>query len=395
MTEVIAAEDPAEASGTAGGAESDERVYPPTSLSAATYSSSALSSPTLSASVLATDPASPESSPSADPSAPRPSGSESASPAAATGGLDSFEPASERTSSRFAADDLTASDRPAPAFDSAHHTLTGLTPPEPEASEPSSAGPGGFGPDSAGHTSLRLTPPEPAAAEPADAGTTGFAGAEGEPSEPGPSGDDPADPAEPPAAASPADAGSGASATADDRAGTDTTAAAAPAVPATSAVPARPSSGSASLVRTRKVTAPEPITAAVVKGRIRVADEVVEKVAALATREVPGVADLGGGPEPALDPVGDRAGPGARRADEGVRAQVQDRQVAIDISIVVEYGRVIMDVANEVKINVARAVSRMIGLRVVEVNVTVEDVRMPGPAQPDPRPAAGPGDHMD
>ena len=84
-----------------------------------------------------------------------------------------------------------------------------------------------------------------------------------------------------------------------------------------------------------------------------------------------------------LDPAaGDRVLRGARPS-QGVRAEVQDRQVAIDVAVIVEYGRVIMDVANEVKINVARAVSRMVGLRVVEVNVTVEDVRVPGPSHPD------------
>src|SRR5690606_41224468 len=129
--------------------------------------------------------------------------------------------------------------------------------------------------------------------------------------------------------------------------------------------------------------------AAVVKGRIRVADEVVEKIAALATREVPGVAGLGGEPEPGREPDDAPAEAEDARPSPGVRARVEDRQVAIDVTIVVEYGRVILDVANEVKINVARAVSRMVGLRVVEVNVTVEDVRMPGPS-PDAQDADDP-----
>ncbi|MEV5413422.1 Asp23/Gls24 family envelope stress response protein [Thermopolyspora sp. NPDC052614] len=119
------------------------------------------------------------------------------------------------------------------------------------------------------------------------------------------------------------------------------------------------------------------------KGRIKVADEVVEKVVALATMEVPGVVAMGGEPERAVESVRDRARFGGRRAGQGVHVEIEDRQVAIDISIVVEYGRVILDVANEVKANVARAVSLMAGLRVVEVNVTVDDVRMPEAAQPE------------
>ncbi|GAA3657345.1 hypothetical protein GCM10022224_020640 [Nonomuraea antimicrobica] len=121
-----------------------------------------------------------------------------------------------------------------------------------------------------------------------------------------------------------------------------------------------------------------PTTEADVKGRIKVADEVVEKVAALAALEVPGVADMGGDLVRALESVRDRIGIGSRRANQGVSAQIQDRQVAVSLTIVVEYGHVVMDVASEVKANVSKIVSRMLGMSVTEVNVTVDDVRLPG-----------------
>ncbi|GIH79200.1 Asp23/Gls24 family envelope stress response protein [Planobispora longispora] len=136
--------------------------------------------------------------------------------------------------------------------------------------------------------------------------------------------------------------------------------------------------------------APEPLptgpasSSAVVKGRIKVADEVVEKVAALATLEVTGVAGLGEEIDRLAEPIREH-GPGGRRGPRGVSAHVQDRTVAVDVTIVTEYGHVVMDVANEVKTNVARTVSRMLGMRVIEVNVGVEDVRLPGelgPASP-------------
>ncbi|MEV4248626.1 Asp23/Gls24 family envelope stress response protein [Streptosporangium canum] len=127
----------------------------------------------------------------------------------------------------------------------------------------------------------------------------------------------------------------------------------------------------------------EPVAAAVVKGRIKVADEVVEKVAALAALEVTGVADLGSGLTDAVESIRERAGAGARRGPRGVSAHVQERTVAVDVAIVAEYGHVVMDVANEVKTNVARTVSRMLGMRVVEVNVNVDDVRLPGEDHPE------------
>ncbi|MEV4186346.1 Asp23/Gls24 family envelope stress response protein [Streptosporangium canum] len=127
----------------------------------------------------------------------------------------------------------------------------------------------------------------------------------------------------------------------------------------------------------------EPVAAAVVKGRIKVADEVVEKVSALAALEVAGVADLGSGLTDAVESIRERAGAGARRGPRGVSAHVQERTVAVDVAIVAEYGHVVMDVANEVKTNVARTVSRMLGMRVVEVNVNVDDVRLPGEDHPE------------
>ncbi|MFF4989844.1 Asp23/Gls24 family envelope stress response protein [Streptosporangium saharense] len=145
---------------------------------------------------------------------------------------------------------------------------------------------------------------------------------------------------------------------------------------------------SASLAAAPVVTEVPSAAAAVVKGRIRVADEVVEKVAALATLEVAGVVGLGEDPSGVLEAIGERVSTAtatataAGKRGRGVSAHVQDRTVAIDVSIVAEYGHVVMDVANEVKNNVARTVSRMLGMRVVEVNVGVEDVRLPGEPVP-------------
>ncbi|REE94696.1 Asp23/Gls24 family envelope stress response protein [Thermomonospora umbrina] len=103
----------------------------------------------------------------------------------------------------------------------------------------------------------------------------------------------------------------------------------------------------------------QPGTAAVVKGRITIEDEVVEKIAALAALEVDGVASLS-------------------ERIQGVRVHTRDNEVALDLTIVVEYGTVIMDVAKLVKTNVARVTSLMLGMRVTAVNVVIDDVRMPG-----------------
>ncbi|WP_062354114.1 Asp23/Gls24 family envelope stress response protein [Herbidospora yilanensis] len=126
-------------------------------------------------------------------------------------------------------------------------------------------------------------------------------------------------------------------------------------------------------------SAPAPqISVAGLKGKITVADEVVEKVTALAAMQVPGVADLGGDLARAFESVRDRIGFGSKRANQGVKAEIQDGMVAIDITIVILYGHVVMEVAAEVQSSVATSVAQMLGMEVVEVNVTVDDVRLPG-----------------
>jgi uncharacterized alkaline shock family protein YloU len=123
--------------------------------------------------------------------------------------------------------------------------------------------------------------------------------------------------------------------------------------------------------------------AAVVKGRIDVADEVVEKVAGLAAIEVEGVADVGGDIERALESVRERIGIGQKRGDQGIKARISGREVAIDVTIMIEYGHVVVEVARKVQTNVAVQTNRMLGLNVVEVNVNVDDVRMPRPPKQD------------
>ncbi|MCW2905098.1 MAG: hypothetical protein JWO67_7363 [Streptosporangiaceae bacterium] len=135
---------------------------------------------------------------------------------------------------------------------------------------------------------------------------------------------------------------------------------------------------------------PPPATGStpVVKGRIKVQDEVVEKIAALAALEVRGIASLGGDTERAIESVRNRIGVGQRRGDQGVTAKIQDNEISLDVTVVVEYGSIVMEVAKAVKSNVARVTSRMLGMRVTSVNITVDDVHIPG--ENDLRGPAGP-----
>jgi uncharacterized alkaline shock family protein YloU len=121
-----------------------------------------------------------------------------------------------------------------------------------------------------------------------------------------------------------------------------------------------------------------PQEPAATRGRTSIADVVVAKIAGMAAREVEGVHTIGTGLARTLGAVRERV-PGGRRPDvaRGVSVEVGERQAAVDLDIVVDYGVPIMEVASAVRENVIAAVERMTGLEVVEVNIAVDDVRLP------------------
>jgi uncharacterized alkaline shock family protein YloU len=58
--------------------------------------------------------------------------------------------------------------------------------------------------------------------------------------------------------------------------------------------------------------------------------------------------------------------------------EVGERQAAIDLEVMVEYGVPIAELARAVRRNVIAAIEQMTGLEVVEVNINVNDVYIPG-----------------
>lgn len=104
-------------------------------------------------------------------------------------------------------------------------------------------------------------------------------------------------------------------------------------------------------------------------GSIRIANEVVSVVAGLAATEVEGVAGMSGGIAGGIAEL-----LGKRNLSKGVKVEAGEKEAAIDLYLVVDYGASIPEVAWSVQQNVERAVSSMTGLNVVEVNVHVQGV---------------------
>lgn len=109
-------------------------------------------------------------------------------------------------------------------------------------------------------------------------------------------------------------------------------------------------------------------------GRTVIDDQVVGKIAGVAAREVSGVHALGGGAARALGALRDSLPGTNTNLQQGVDVEVGEKQAAVDISIVAEYGVAIHQLADAIRENISSAIERMTGLEVTEVNVTVHDV---------------------
>lgn len=105
-------------------------------------------------------------------------------------------------------------------------------------------------------------------------------------------------------------------------------------------------------------------------GSIQIAPEVIEVIAGLATVEVEGVAGMSGGFGSGVAEL-----LGRKNLAKGVKVEVGQKEAAIDVSIIIEYGRRIPEVASHIQRNVKSAIESMTGLDVIEVNVHIHGVQ--------------------
>ena len=98
---------------------------------------------------------------------------------------------------------------------------------------------------------------------------------------------------------------------------------------------------------------------------------VVAVIAGVAVSEVAGVASMSGGFAGGITEVLS----GRKNLSKGIKVEADEKEVKIDVNIIVEYGTRIPDVAFEIQNRVKKSVENMTGLKVVAVNVHVQGVR--------------------
>jgi uncharacterized alkaline shock family protein YloU len=105
-------------------------------------------------------------------------------------------------------------------------------------------------------------------------------------------------------------------------------------------------------------------------GNIKISDDAIASIAAIASREVDGVAALDGGSSAAFAEA-----LGIKDSTKGIKVDLLNETVSLDINIIVNFGREVSDVAVEVQDKVRESIESMTGLNVNKINVNINGVR--------------------
>jgi uncharacterized alkaline shock family protein YloU len=111
------------------------------------------------------------------------------------------------------------------------------------------------------------------------------------------------------------------------------------------------------------------------RGNTIISDVVVSQVAGIAAQEVEGV-QMGGGTADAVRGFWDSLTGGSGEA-RGVTVEVGELECAVELTMAVQYGKLIPQIAPAVRRNVIDRVENLVGLRVTEVTITVTDLVLP------------------
>lgn len=107
-------------------------------------------------------------------------------------------------------------------------------------------------------------------------------------------------------------------------------------------------------------------------GAVQIADDVVTMIAALAAKEVEGVATMSGNvPGEIISRVS------GKNLTKGVKVDILEKNVKVNLYLMVEYGYNIPAISQQVQSKVKTAIENMTGLQVTDVNIRIAGVSMP------------------
>lgn len=105
--------------------------------------------------------------------------------------------------------------------------------------------------------------------------------------------------------------------------------------------------------------------------KIKISEEVIATIAGIAASEVDSLASMSGG---LVDGIAGMLG--RKNLGKGIKVEIKDNYVVIDLSIIMQYGCKIHEVSREIQERVRSAVESMTGMQVTAVNVNVLGISM-------------------
>ena len=108
-----------------------------------------------------------------------------------------------------------------------------------------------------------------------------------------------------------------------------------------------------------------------VLGEVRIADSVVANIALLAAKETEGVFDTVGN---AANEIMTKVG--VKSASKGVRVEIIDSVVSIDLALIMQYGYNIPNTCKKVKDKVKNSIENMTGIEVSDVRIRIAGINI-------------------
>ena len=105
--------------------------------------------------------------------------------------------------------------------------------------------------------------------------------------------------------------------------------------------------------------------------KIRISEEVIATIASIAASEVENLASMSGG---LVDGIAGMLG--RKNLGKGIKVEIKENFVAIELSIIMQYGCKIHEVSKNIQSRVREAVEGMTGMQVTAVNINVLGVSM-------------------
>lgn len=105
---------------------------------------------------------------------------------------------------------------------------------------------------------------------------------------------------------------------------------------------------------------------------IRISSEVIAVIAGIVSSDIPGIAGMSGG---LVGGIAEKLG--RKDLTKGIKVQVNEDKVVIDMNVIAEYGTSIVEATDKLKKATRSSVEKSTGLKVEAININVQGINIP------------------